>query len=99
MYYLLKDIGIENIGFYVMNKIECENDEELHEIENQYIKFYNAKLNTTRTEPKEEYKNEDLIDINKTANIKNFPSTKYMCKCGLPYIRGNISKHNKKDEH
>ena len=35
LHYILKDIKIENIGFFVMNKIECENDEELHEIENQ----------------------------------------------------------------
>ena len=33
-----------------MNKIKCENDKELHEIENQYIKFYNPKLNTNRKE-------------------------------------------------
>ena len=99
LYYILKDIGIINIEFYVMNKIKCENDKELHEIENQYIKFYNPKLNTIRTEPKEEYKDEDLIDINIIANRKNFPSIRYMCKCGLYYIRGAITTHNKKDEH
>ena len=99
LYYILKDIKIKNIEFFVMNKIECENDEELHEIENQYIKFYNPKLNTTRTEPKEEYKNEDLIDINIIINRKKFPSIRYMCKCGLYYIRGAITTHNKKDEH
>ena len=71
LYNILKNIGIENIGFYVMNKVECENDEELHEIENQYIKFYNPKLNTTRTEPKEVYKNEDLIDIYINLLIKS----------------------------
>ena len=82
-----------------MNKIECENDNELHEIENQYIKFYNPKLNTNRKDPQQEYKNDDLNDINIIANVKNFPYIKYMCKCGLEYIRAGINNHNKKDEH
>ena len=82
-----------------MDKIRCENDKELHEIENQYIKFYNPKLNTNRKDPQEEYKNEYLIDIDIIANVKNFPYIKYICKCGLYYTRNSISKHNKKDEH
>ena len=65
MYKKIKnDIGIENIEFIVMNKIKCENECELHEIENQYIKFYEPLLNSIRSEPEEEYKNSDLIDIN-----------------------------------
>ena len=99
LYNILKNIGIENIEFYMMNKIRCENDKELHEIENQYIKFYNPKLNTTRTEPKEEYKDEDLIDMNEIINSKKFPLIKYICKCGLEYDRRHITHHNKKDEH
>ena len=82
-----------------MNKIKCEDEYELHEIENQYIKFYDPLLNSMRSEPEEEYKNEDLIDINIIANRKNFPHIKYMCKCGLEYTRTNIDKHNKKDQH
>ena len=71
----------------MINKIKCENGDELHEIENQYIKFYNPKLNTNRKDPQQEYKNGDLNDINTIANRKNFPYIIYMCKCGLPYIR------------
>ena len=82
-----------------MNKIRCENDKELHEIENQYIKFHNPKYNKLRPEPQQEYKNDDLIDINVIANNKNFPRIKYLCKCGLEYVRNNINNHNKKDEH
>ena len=82
-----------------MNKLKCENVDELHEIENQYIKFYNPKLNTNRKDPQQEYKNEDLTDIDIIANVKNFPRIKYMCKCGLEYTRNSISKHNKKNEH
>ena len=82
-----------------MNKLKCENEYELHEIENQYIKFYNPSLNTKRSKPQQEYKNDDLIDINTIVNRKNFPSIKYMCKCGLYYTRNSISKHNKKNEH
>ena len=100
MYHILKDnIGNENIGFFVMNKISCENVDELHEIENQYIKFYNPILNTNSKEPQHEYKNDDLIDINIIANIKNFPIIKYLCKCGIEYTRPGINNHNKKDEH
>ena len=40
-----------------------------------------------------------MIDINVIANRKNFPHIKYMCKCGLEYMRKTISIHNKKDEH
>ena len=82
-----------------MNKIKCEDEYELHEIENQYIKFYDPLLNSSRSEPKEEYKNTDLIDINIIANRKNFPHIKYICKCGLEYMRKSLTKHNKKDEH
>ena len=42
------DIGIENIEFIVMNKIKCEDGYELHEIENQYIKYYGPLLNSLR---------------------------------------------------
>ena len=82
-----------------MNKIKCENEYELHEIENQYIDCYNPKLNTKRTEPQEEYKNENLIVINITINKKKNPRIKYMCKCGLEYDRNSINFHNKKNEH
>ena len=100
MYKKIKnEIGIENIEFIVMNKIKCEDEYELHEIENQYIKFYGPLLNSSRSEPEEEYKNSDLIDINIIANRKNFPHIKYMCKCGLEYTRNNLNKHNKKDEN
>ena len=47
----------------------------------------------------EEYKNEDLIDINTVVNIENFPHIKYMCKYGLEYERNHVTQHNKKDEH
>ena len=90
IYNTLKNIGIENIGFYVMNNFKCENEYELHQIENQYIKYYNPKLNTQRSKPQQEYKNDDLIDINTIVNRKNFPSIKYMCKCGLYYTRNSI---------
>ena len=90
IYNTLKNIGIENIEFYVMNKLKCENEYELHEIENQYIKYYNPILNTQRSKPQQEYKNDDLIDINTIVNRKNFPSIKYMCKCGLYYTRNSI---------
>ena len=41
MYKKIKnEIGIENIEFIVMNKIKCEDEYELHEIENQYKKNY-----------------------------------------------------------
>ena len=36
-----------------MNKIKCEDEYELHEIENQYIKFYDPLLNSSRSEPEE----------------------------------------------
>ena len=74
-----------------MNKIKCENDEELHEIENHYIEYYDPKLNTNRPEPQHEYKNDDLIDVNTIINRKKFPYIKYLCKCGLPYTKTNIS--------
>ena len=74
MYKKIKnEIGMENIEFIVMNKIKCEDEYELHEIENQYIKFYDPLLNSSRSEPEEEYKNTDLIDINIIINRKNFP--------------------------
>ena len=47
MYRKIKnEIGIKNIEFIVMNKIKCEDEYELHEIENQYIKFYEPLLNS-----------------------------------------------------
>ena len=82
-----------------MNKLKCDNSDEPHEIENQYIKCYNPKYNKLRPEPQQEYKNDDLIDINVIANNKNFPRIKYLCKCGLEYVRNMITIHNKKDEH
>ena len=94
IYHILKNIGIENIRFYVMNKISCENDNELHEIENQYIKFYNPILNSSRPEPQQEYKNDDLIYINMIANNKNFPRIKYLCKCGLEFLFFNGAPHS-----
>ena len=47
-----------------MNKIRCENENELHEIENQYINYHNLKLNVKRCRPQEEYKNNDLCLMN-----------------------------------
>ena len=100
LYYRLNKIGIENIGFYVMQKFNCQNIDELENIEYQYIKQFDSikLLNIKKREPRD-YNIMNFIDLNTEINIKNFPIIRYVCVCGGEYDRANLDYHCGKNIH
>lgn len=103
--YIRNNKGLNN---FIIKKIidsPCNNNEELRIIEQQYINFYDSKLNDRRSYISDEDKKrnnkkyQNKYRIEHSEEIKAQQNKKFSCDCGGKYTQKHITDHKRTLKH
>ena len=98
LYRKIRQIGVENIKFKVVEKFPCYNEVQLHQREFRWINYYKPECNSMKNlrrlikvKGHEKIEKKKMIDYNMSINL--FPNKKYVCRCGGLYTLNHIADH------